>query len=189
MASEELDELILHGREERNLEYKAPMSWTSSLTKTKVAKASMAMSNIPDGGAVVLGIEQGGEAFLVKGMTAEDADSFSQDDVQEFVNEYADPYVELTVSQVELPDNRRFVVIQVREFGQLPVVCKKNGEQKLRKGALYTRPRRKYEPTFPISARGCPKDPPSFTTVMVGASTNAVNYPIGLTKPSLGAVN
>ena len=44
-------------------------------------------------------------------------------------------------------------------------------------------------PTFPISACGCPKDPPSFTTVMVGASTNAVNYPIGLTKPSLGAVN
>ena len=44
-------------------------------------------------------------------------------------------------------------------------------------------------PTFPISDCGCPKNPPSFTTVMVGASTNAVNYPIGLTKPSLGAVN
>ena len=44
-------------------------------------------------------------------------------------------------------------------------------------------------PTFPISDCGCPKNPPSFTTVMVGASTNAFNYPIGLTKPSLGAVN
>ena len=44
-------------------------------------------------------------------------------------------------------------------------------------------------PTFPISDCGCPKNPPSFTTVMVEASTNAVNYPIGLTKPSLGAVN
>ena len=43
------------------------------------------------------------------------------------------------------------------------------------------------QPTFPISGCGCPKNPPSFTTVMVGASTNAVNYPIGLTKPSLGA--
>ena len=46
-----------------------------------------------------------------------------------------------------------------------------------------------YEPTFPISDCGCPKNPPSFTTVMVEASTNAVNYPIGLPKPSLGAVN
>ena len=45
------------------------------------------------------------------------------------------------------------------------------------------------KPTFPISDCGCPKNPASFTTVMVGASTNAVNYPIGLTKPSLGAVN
>ena len=44
-------------------------------------------------------------------------------------------------------------------------------------------------PTFPISDCGCPKNPPSFTTVMVGASTNAVNCPIGLTNPSLGAVN
>ena len=46
-----------------------------------------------------------------------------------------------------------------------------------------------YNPTFPISDCGCPKNPPSFTTVMVGASTNAINYPIGLTKPSLRAVN
>ena len=46
-----------------------------------------------------------------------------------------------------------------------------------------------FTPTFPISDCGCPKDPPSFTTVRVGASTNAVNYPIGLTKPSLGAVD
>ena len=45
------------------------------------------------------------------------------------------------------------------------------------------------KPTFPISDCGCPKNPPSFTTVMVAASTNAINYPIGLTNPSLGAVN
>ena len=45
------------------------------------------------------------------------------------------------------------------------------------------------KPTFPISDCGCPKSSPSFTTVMVAASTNVVNYPIGLTKPSLGAVN
>ena len=45
------------------------------------------------------------------------------------------------------------------------------------------------QPTFPISGCGCPKNPPSFTTVMVAASTNAINYPIGLTRPFLGAVN
>ena len=45
------------------------------------------------------------------------------------------------------------------------------------------------KPTFPISDCGCPKNPPSFATVMVGASTNAGNYPVGLTNPSLGAVN
>ena len=39
-----------------------------------------------------------------------------------------------------------------------------------------------FQPTFPISDCRCPKNPPSFATVMVGASTNAVNYPIGLTN-------
>ena len=32
------------------------------------------------------------------------------------------------------------------------------------------------DPTLPISDCGCPENPPSFTTMMVGASTNAVNY-------------
>ena len=46
------------------------------------------------------------------------------------------------------------------------------------------------QPTFPLSGCGCLKNPPSFTMVMVvAASTNAINYPIGLTNPSLGAVN
>ena len=53
----------------------------------------------------------------------------------------------------------------------------------------YLKARGVLKPTFPISDCGCPKNPPSVTTVTVAASANAVNYPIGLTKPSLGAVN
>ena len=37
----------------------------------------------------------------------------------------------------------------------------------------------------PRSDCGCPKNPPSCTTVMVEASTNAVNYPIGAPRPCL----
>lgn len=147
MTSPELMELIFHTREERNLEYKASMNWTAPETKANLAKSVMAMSNIPDGGAVVIGVEELGGFFQEEGMDDGDFRSFSQDDVMAHVNEFADPYVEVTVSPVELTDgsDKRFVVIQVREFEQLPVVCKKEGMERLRRGALFTRSRRKYE--------------------------------------------
>lgn len=152
MSSRELSDLILHGREERNLEYKTSMNWTSAQTKAKVAKSAMAMANIPDGGAIVFGVDQSGEMFLPNGMTPEDFRSFSQDDVMEYVNGFADPYTELTVSPDSFEDGRQFLVIQIRAFDQLPVVCKKEGEQRLRRGALYTRSRRKHE-TVQVSSQ------------------------------------
>lgn len=45
-------DLILHGSEERYLEYKGSMSWDDISTKTKVVIACLAMANIPDGGSI-----------------------------------------------------------------------------------------------------------------------------------------
>lgn len=147
MTSPELREFILHGREERNLEYKSSMAWSSSETKVKVTAVAMAMANIKDGGTFILGVEQDDEVFHAKGMAIGDFNSFAQDDVMEYVNGYADPYVELTVSPVRFEDGRQFIVIQIQAFDQLPVVCKKGGASPLRRGAMFTRPRRKYETT------------------------------------------
>ena len=142
MFSEELTALILHGREERNLEYKSSLNWSDANTRAKMAKAAMGMSNIPDGGVIVIGVEPAGSAA---GMSPEDFNSFDQDIVQEFVNEYADPYVELSVTGDHLEEYGDFVVIQVRQFSELPVVCKKTGAENLRRGAIYTRSRHKHE--------------------------------------------
>jgi hypothetical protein len=50
---------ILHGREERYLEYKRAMIWTSNnTTKVKVARAMMAMSNLRNGGVIVVGMQE-----------------------------------------------------------------------------------------------------------------------------------
>ena len=144
MSKDALTEFIDHAREERNLEYKQSMSWHDSATKAKIAKSAMAMANIPDGGVIVLGVEQHGEAFIPKGMDPDHAESFKQDDIMEKVNEYADPYVELTVTATS-KDQKCFIVIQVREFDQMPVVCKKDGEEGLKRGAFFTRSRRVYE--------------------------------------------
>jgi len=138
-----LDYLIFHGREERNLEYKQSMSWADIATKVKFAKSAMAMANISDGGYIVIGVKKNGEVYEPEGMQEDHADSFKQDDVMEWVNKYSDPYVELLVTFAKR-DGKRFVVIQVQEFDQLPVVCKKDGHN-LTRGDIFTRSTRKCE--------------------------------------------
>ena len=145
MASAELRDLVFHGREERNLEYKSSLNWKDSATKAKIVKACLAMTNIRDGGVIVLGVEQNGEDFDPVGMQEDDAASFSQDHVLAKVNEFADPFVELTVTPFRVDNGKVFVVIQVQEFAELPVICRKNGDQNLSRGDIYTRPRRMNE--------------------------------------------
>jgi len=138
-------DLIYHGTEERNIEYKSSMSWNDNATKTKVVIACLAMANIPDGGVLVFGEDEISKGiFQANGMKEADADSFKQDDVANYVNNYADPFVDIKINKVII-ENKAFVVIQVQEFFELPVVCKKDGEKGIRGGAIYTRPRRKIE--------------------------------------------
>jgi predicted HTH transcriptional regulator len=141
--SPELRDLILHGREERHLEYKGPVSWDDPDIRARLTKCILSLANIRDGGVIVIGIEQVGEEFNPVGLTAEQRDSFKQDEVARHIDIFADPYVELTVSRVSVND-LDFVVIQVKEFDELPVVCRRNGTG-LRGGAIYTRTRRVYE--------------------------------------------
>lgn len=144
--TEEFASLIRHGREERHLEYKQSMNRADSATKTKIVKSSMAMANLCDGGLIVFGMaRQPDDAYVAEGMSEADFHSFKQDDVSAEVNKYADPFVELSVIKDEL-DGKRFVQIQVREFAESPVVCKKDGSD-FRVGVIYVRSRRTIETT------------------------------------------
>ncbi len=142
---EELRQFVEHGREERNLEYKMSMNWADKAAQMKVIRTAMAMANIRDGGSIVFGVEEVGRSgnFLPKGMSDADFASFSQDDVQEKVNKHADPYVNLLVSGVEIGE-KKFIVIQVQQFSDVPIVCKKAGEDVF-EGQIFTRPFRKIE--------------------------------------------
>ncbi len=144
MANEELIQYITHGREERNLEYKGPINWNDTQIKAKITKTILAMSNLRDGGVIVIGVEQNGEIFTPVGLDSESISSFKQDDISVHVNNYADPFVEIKVSHQNY-NEREFVVIQINEFSELPIICKRDGENNLRKGAIYIRPRQKFE--------------------------------------------
>ena len=139
MFSERQEELILAGKELRNLEYKSSISWTDPNNREKIIKSILAMSNVRDGGSIVIGIdEQSGGTFLLKdGMTQSDYDSFKYDNVAAVVAEYADPYVAFSLTKDKF-QAKNIIVIDVGEFQEIPVICKKDGTL-LKRGKLYTR--------------------------------------------------
>lgn len=142
MFSKKQQELILTGielgKELRNVEYKASVSWNDDNAKQKILKSMLAMTNIRDGGSVIIGVEQKkGGTFELSGMTQDDFDSFNYETISAVIAEFADPYITFSLSKDEL-DGRRIVLIDVEEFPDIPVVCKKDGSI-LRRGKLYTR--------------------------------------------------
>jgi len=146
---------IRHGKEERYLEYKSSMVWTSDYTKVKIAQAMMAMSNLRNGGVIVVGMKE-----IKRGvwkpdtMTNEQVASFTQDDIAQWVNDYAVPAVQFTVGPFSL-DTNKFAIIKVREFDSFPTICRKpkplGGKEGLKKGAIYYRSNAKNE-SAPISS-------------------------------------
>lgn len=146
---------ILHGKEERYLEYKRSMIWTGNdMTKVKIAKAMMAMANLRNGGVIVVGMQETTRGVWVpEAMTPQQIASFTQDDVAQWVNDYATPAVQFSIGAFEYNGNQ-FEVIQVQEFDTSPVICRKQkiaGGETLEAGAIYYRSNRKIE-SAPISS-------------------------------------
>jgi len=143
MSNEYFRDQIFHGTEERSLEYKSSISWGSIDTKEKIVVACLAMANTPDGGTIVIGVDEDKEKgqFTACGMLQEHVNSFKQDDVSDFINKYADPYIELKINRVDI-DDKTFIVIQVQEYQETPIICKQSG-QKIKCGDIYIRSKRK----------------------------------------------
>ena len=57
-SEEHITQWIIHGREERNLEYKSSLDWADAATKAKIVKSAIAMANLRDGGWIVIGVDR-----------------------------------------------------------------------------------------------------------------------------------
>jgi len=160
-----LVDTIIHRHEEKNIDYKSSMSWEDRDTKMMAIRCILGMANLRYGGYIVFGVRQQGNDFILDGMEQDHIKSFTQDNVDTDIKNYAEPFVEATVTIVPrsilkhktesiptefLNDGGDFVVIQVKEFDELPVICKKAGKLKsgeiyIKEGAIYSRPRGKVE--------------------------------------------
>ena len=128
-------------QESTNVDFKASAPWGD--LKLTLIRTAMAMANLRDGGVIVIGVSESGDAWDRTGIQPEHLATYDVDDIIDGVNKYASPPVQLEIVIVTYQNERPFLAIQVHEFVDTPVVCKRNapdGNTKLVAGEVYVRP-------------------------------------------------
>ena len=146
MTDEEFSQIMILSHELRGVEFKGPGSSTDRRLLAQVTKAVLGMANRRDGGTIVIGIDDSGGELNQVGVDEKDIRSWNYDIVADRIAVYADPSVTFEV-EIRNYNGVRFVVFQVDEFDDIPVLCKRSYGNVLREGACYVRTRRKPETT------------------------------------------
>lgn len=138
LAEQQFRELLAPGYEPYGVEFKGPGRRTDRRMLAQVARATIGMANRRDGGLVIIGVDDDGNAV---GLPEDQLATWDYDDVAASLAEYADPYVSFEL-QLLTYDGRSFVILRVAEFEEIPALCKRDYPGVLRKGACYVRTRR-----------------------------------------------
>ena len=126
---------LLLDSESPSVNFKGGAAW--SALKITIVKSVLAMSNLSDGGLIIIGHPQDGA--ISPGVSERDLATYDPDVMRDKIDEYASPRAIITMAQFEL-SGHKYIGIKVEEFEELPVVCKKDHERELRKGGVYIRP-------------------------------------------------
>jgi predicted HTH transcriptional regulator len=106
----------------------------------------LGMANRRDGGLIIIGVEDSKNSLMPVGLSLLDLNTWNHDDLASSVSEYADPSVVFELERHEC-DGKHYVLIVVKEFEDIPILCKKDYPSDLRRGGCYVRSRRKTETT------------------------------------------
>lgn len=135
--------------EPRNTEFKNGNDWDH--LKYKITKALIGLSNLEEGGKVIVGIKDNvNDSDALIGMAEEQSKTYTLDNIMKFANEYADPPLKIKIHIFPNNDEEKkyFVVINALEFSELPTICKKDGGGGiLQREKIYIRPRKNTETT------------------------------------------
>lgn len=146
MTDEEFAQVMSLSRELRGTEFKGPGASSNSRLLAQVVKAVLGMANRRDGGRVIIGVADSEGVLNPVGLRDADLDTWKYDVVADRIAVYADPNVTFDL-EVREYNGGRYVVLQVEEFTDVPVLCKRAYQPVLRAGACYVRTRRKPETT------------------------------------------
>ncbi len=151
LTDEQFAELVTLRYEPRGLEFKGARRRTDRLFFARVTRAALGMANLRDGGRIIIGVDEQEGVLNPAGLSAGDLATWRYDDVAAGFAAYADPALDFDLHVHEY-QGRRFVVLEIHEFDELPVLCKLTYQEPppshqviLRDGACYVRSRRKPE--------------------------------------------
>ena len=139
------EELLGIKTENKNLDYKESLNWDTSPKDNKIAiiKDILAMANTQDGGKIFFGVRDSDLSLV--GLPEEAFSSFDQTKVNDFLHVYTDPKFTCNVYKERVAE-KFVVIIDVPEFQEIPIICKRDyhsSEQQsklfLRKGQIYIR--------------------------------------------------
>jgi predicted HTH transcriptional regulator len=134
MSPEALEALLVGAQETDSIDFKAAMSWD----KKTFVKDILALANVIDGGAIIVGVEDG--TFARQGLSDEQIDSFDYDIMRDQVAPYADPRVVFSKEVLQDANGMNYVVIEVAPFEEIPVICARGGHD-VQEGDIYYRSR------------------------------------------------
>lgn len=144
MTDEEFAAILALGHETNGVEFKGPGSRSSRQLFAQVVRAVLGMANRQDGGRVIIGVEDNGGVLNPVGLIEDDLTTWRYDDVADGIARYADPSVSFN-REVKEYNGNQYVVLEIDEFADIPILCKIDYQGVLRSGACYVRPRRKPE--------------------------------------------
>jgi predicted HTH transcriptional regulator len=132
MTIEELESKLQGGTETQTFEVKGACDWNVKC----LAKDILAMSNVQEGGDIVIGIEDG--SFNRQGVTAAQKASYKIDIMKDQMAPYADPHVNFLVGFVTDNTGKEYIIITVLPFEETPVICGKD-KSDVHAGDIYYR--------------------------------------------------
>ena len=144
MTDLEFANILALGRETSGVEFKGPGPLSSGRLVAQVVRAVLAMANRQGGGIVIIGIEDAGDSISPVGLGDFDLASWAYDDLADQIARYADPAVSFELD-TRMYNGKCYVAIEVEEFSDIPILCKRAYDNVLRNGACYVRTRRKPE--------------------------------------------
>lgn len=128
--------------ETENIDFKERFNFNSAekIEKLKLVKDILAMANTENGGKIVFGVKD--KTFDFIGLSKNEYKSFDLTKINDLIQKYADPkfYCEIKKGILE---KKYIVVIDIPEFKETPIICKKDGGSKgkqiLERGDFYIR--------------------------------------------------
>jgi len=123
--------IIESPNESRAVEFKPSFSWPSTIDDLQnnnkaqeVVASILAMSNIRDGGKIILGVEKDSSSgkYVLKGMKPEDLNTYDQDSIFEHIRNFGEPEPKFQVLNIEY-DSKNFIVFAIQSFIFAPIIC------------------------------------------------------------------